>query len=35
MGGKLADKSSVGAWKKNGWQIIGWKDYLRDTAISF
>lgn len=35
MGGKLADKSSVGAWKKNGWQVIGWKDYLRDTAISF
>lgn len=35
MGGKLAEKSSVGAWKKNGWQIIGWKDYLRDTAISF
>ena len=35
IGGKLAEKSSVGAWKKNGWQIIGWKDYLRDTAISF
>ena len=35
MGGKLAEKSSVGAWKRNGWQIIGWKDFLKDTAISF
>lgn len=35
MGGKLAEKSSIGAWKKNNWQIIGWKDFLKDAAIKF
>lgn len=35
LGGKLADKSSVGAWKKNGWQVIGWKDYLSNYAVAF
>ena len=35
MGGKLAEKSSIGAWKRNGWQVIGWKDYLAEAAIRF
>lgn len=35
MGGKLAEKDSIGAWKRNGWQIIGWKDYLADYAVYF
>lgn len=35
MGGKLAEKSSVGAWKKNGWQVIGWKDFLAGYAVKF
>ena len=35
MGGKLAEKNSIGAWKRNGWQIIGWKDYLADYAVYF
>ena len=35
LGGKLADKSSVGAWKRNGWQVIGWKDYLSNYAVAF
>lgn len=35
MGGKLASKSSVGAWKRNGWQVIGWKDYLSNYAVAF
>ena len=35
MGGRLAEKNNVGAWKQNGWQIIGWKDYLKDPAIRF
>lgn len=35
MGGILAQKSSVGAWKRNGWQIIGWKDYLAKVANRF
>ena len=35
MGGKLAEKSSIGAWKRNGWQIIGWKDFLAQYAVFF
>lgn len=35
MGGKLAEKNSIGAWKKNGWQIIGWKDFLATYAVYF
>lgn len=35
LGGKLASKSSVGAWKRNGWQVIGWKDYLSKYAVAF
>lgn len=35
MGGRLAEKSSVVAYKRNGWQIIGWHDSLMDTALKF
>ena len=35
MGGILAAKDSIGAWKRNGYQIIGWKDYLKEVAIRF
>ena len=35
MGGKLAEKNSIGAWKRNGWQIIGWKDFLANYAVYF
>ena len=32
MGGLLADKSVVVAFKRNGAQVIGWPDYLADTG---
>lgn len=35
MGGVLAESGSIGAWKRNGWQYIGWKDYLAETARKF
>ena len=35
MGGILAERDSVGAWKRNGYQIIGWKDYLEQVAVRF
>lgn len=35
MGGKLASKESIGAWKQNGWQVIGWKSYLKSIAERF
>ena len=35
MGGLLADKSVVVAFKRNGAQVIGWPDYLADTACAF
>ena len=35
MGGMLADKSVVVAFKRNGAQVIGWPDYLADTACAF
>lgn len=35
MGGLLADKSVVVAFKRNGYQVIGWPDYLADTACAF
>ena len=35
MGGKLAQKQSIGAWKTNGWQVIGWKSYLKSIAERF
>lgn len=35
MGGLLADKSVVVAFKRNGAQVIGWPDFLADTACAF
>ena len=35
MGGLLADKSVVVAFKRNGAQVIGWPDYLANTACAF
>ena len=35
MGGILADKGVVVAFKRNGKQVIGWPDYLADTACAF
>ena len=35
MGGVLADKRRIVAYKRNGWQIIGWPDSLEKTAIAF
>ena len=35
MGGMLADASCIVAFKRNGAQVIGWPDYLADTACAF
>lgn len=35
MGGVLADKSRIVAFKRNGWQIIGWPDALAAWAVKF
>jgi len=35
MGGLLADKSTVVAFKRNGYQVIGWPDHLANTACAF
>ena len=35
MGGMLADRGSVVSFKRNGYQVIGWPDYLADTACAF
>ena len=35
MGGVLADKSNIVAFKRNGWQVIGWPDSLADWAVKF
>lgn len=35
MGGKLAEKKSVVAFKRGGWQIIGWPDRLAEWAVKF
>ena len=35
MGGILAQKNQIVAFKKNGWQIIGWGDHLRAAAMKF
>lgn len=35
MGGVLADKSNIVAFKRNGWQVIGWPDRLADWAAKF
>ncbi len=35
MGGVLADKANIVAFKRNGAQVIGWGDHLHEAAISF
>ena len=35
MGGVLADPALVVAFKRNGWQVIGWPDKLADWAEKF
>ena len=35
MGGVLADPSLVVAFKKNGWQVIGWPDTLAAWSVKF
>lgn len=35
MGGVLADKGNIVAFKRNGYQVIGWPDYLSDVATAF
>jgi len=35
MGGVLADKSRIVAYKRNGWQVIGWPDSLAEWAVNF
>lgn len=35
MGGLLADRGVVVAFRRNGAQVIGWPDYLADTACAF
>ena len=35
MGGLLADKGVVVAFKRNGAQVIGWPDYMADVACAF
>lgn len=35
MGGVLAERSVIVAFKRNGYQVIGWPDKMGDTAESF
>ena len=35
MGGVLAEKKRIVAYKKNGWQVIGWPDALASWAVKF
>ena len=35
MGGVLADKRRIVAFKRNGWQIIGWPDKMKRLAEEF
>ena len=35
MGGVLAEPSHIVAFKRNGWQVIGWPDKLVDWALKF
>ena len=35
MGGLLADKANIVAFKRNGAQVIGWPDHMEDAANSF
>ena len=35
MGGLLAERGSIVAFKRNGAQVIGWPDYMHDIATAF
>lgn len=35
MGGVLADPSHIVAFKRNGWQFIGWPDALAEWSVKF
>ena len=35
MGGALADKTNIVAFKRNGWQVIGWPDSLAEWSVNF
>lgn len=35
LGGTLAEPHLVVAYKRNGWQIIGWPDTLEDWSVKF
>lgn len=35
MGGVLAEKAHIVAFKRNGWQVIGWPDDLAGWAVKF
>ena len=35
MGGALADKRRIVAFKRNGWQVIGWPDALAEWSLKF
>ena len=35
MGGLLADKANIVAFKRNGAQVIGWPDHMENAANSF
>lgn len=35
MGGVLADKRRIVAFKRNGWQIIGWPDGMQNIAVAW
>lgn len=35
MGGKLAEKQSITAFKRGGWQYIGWPDRLHEWSAKF
>ena len=35
MGGVLANKANIVAFKRNGWQVIGWPDNLAERAVNF
>lgn len=35
MGGALAEPANIVAFKRNGWQVIGWPDRLKDWSAKF
>lgn len=35
MGGALAEPANIVAFKRNGWQVIGWPDRLQDWSAKF